>query len=97
MFHGQLPTSRIERGLSCKESWHYAGTLLTLPYLACHAKKYNKAAKGWPTSQKLTQKTEFPMILPVGPFHFSRGTVAAIRGNWNIMPANATPAIQMSA
>ena len=64
---------------------------LTLPYFACHAKKYSKAPNGWPTKQKLIQKMEFPMALPAGPCFFSIGAVIAISGNWNSIPTSATP------
>lgn len=64
---------------------------LTLPYLACHAKKYSSAPRGCPTRQKLTQKMQFPIVLPSGSRFFSNGAVMAINGSWNIMPKNATP------
>lgn len=65
--------------------------LLTLPYFACHAKKYNSAASGWPTRQKLTQKMQFPKILPFAPSIFSSGNVTYIIGICTIIPMNATP------
>lgn len=66
---------------------------LTLPYFACQAKKYSSAPRGCPTKQKLTQKIQFPMVLPRGSRIFSRGAVSAMRGNWNIIPTKATPGI----
>lgn len=54
---------------------------LTLPYLACHAKKYNSAPSGCPTRQKLTQKMQLPIVLPKGSRIFSKGAVRAIKGN----------------
>lgn len=67
--------------------------LLTLPYLACQAKKYRSAPSGCPTRQKLTQKMQFPMTLPSGPRIFSNGAVRLINGSWNIIPKNATPGL----
>ena len=67
----------------------YMWVLLTLPYLACQAKKYSNAANGCPTRQKLIQKMQLPMTLPCR----SRGNVAVMRGSWTIMPMKATPAI----
>lgn len=55
------------------------------------AKKYNKAARGCPTRQKLTQKMTLPIIFPLTPRIFSRGAVTAIKGNCNIIPVKATP------
>ena len=69
----------------------YVLILLTVPYLACQAKKYSNAAKGWPTRQKLTQNTQLPMTFPVTPWAFSSGTVAAINGIWITIPRKATP------
>ena len=66
--------------------------LLTLPYLACQAKKYNRAASGCPTRQKLTQKMQLPTIFPVVPSTRVKGRVIAINGSWMTMPRNATPA-----
>lgn len=77
-------------------SSHLAGVLLTLPYLACHAKKYSKAPSGCPTKQKLIQNTEFPIMRVDILFIRSRGRVAAMSGSWNIIPANATPAGRQS-
>lgn len=71
----------------------YAAILLTLPYLACHAKKYSNAPSGWPTRQKLTQNTELPMILVVGSSLRSNGRVNVMSGSCSIMPANATPVL----
>lgn len=75
---------------------HCRGILLTLPYFACQAKKYNNAPKGCPTRQKLIQKIEFPIIRPES-FILSSGWVTIISGNWSIIPANATPAREKSA
>jgi hypothetical protein len=36
----------------------------SLPYLACQAKKYNSAARGWPIKTNDTQKIVLPMIFP---------------------------------
>lgn len=78
----------------------YAGAFgvmrLTLPYLACQAKKYRRAPSGWPTRQKLTQKMQLPITLPDGPRIFSNGVVSAIKGSWNIIPKKATPATQLA-
>lgn len=68
------------------------GILLTLPYLVCQAKKYNYAANGWLTRQKLIQKIQLPMIFPFRPCIFSSGMVAKIIGICTIMPMKATPA-----
>lgn len=76
----QANQNRFIQTSICFETDH-AGVLLTLPYFACHAKKYNKAPSGWPTRQKLTQNTELPMILPVGSSIFSNGSVTVIRGS----------------
>jgi hypothetical protein len=67
--------------------------LLTLPYLACQAKKYMSAASGWPTRQKETQKMTLPRVFPVPPFILASGSVRKINGSWNIMPAKATPVL----
>jgi hypothetical protein len=56
-----------------------------------HAKKYMRAANGCPTRQKLTQKIQFPMILPLVPCIFSNGKVTKIRGICTTIPMNATP------
>jgi hypothetical protein len=67
--------------------------LLTLPYLACQAKKYMSAASGWPTRQKETQNMTLPRVFPVPPFILASGSVKKINGSWNIIPAKATPAL----
>lgn len=63
----------------------------TLPYFACHAKKYSSAASGCPTRQKETQKIMLPATLPRMPFIFWTVSVRMMRGIWIIMPAKATP------
>ena len=65
--------------------------MLALPYLACQAKKYMSAASGWPTRQKDTQKMTLPRSFPLPPFILASGSVRKIKGNWNIIPAKATP------
>jgi hypothetical protein len=79
--------------LKVKGTFHSGFILLTLPYFACHAKKYSSAAKGWPTKQKLTQKMQFPAILPLILCIFSKGMVAMIMGIWTTIPKKATPSI----
>lgn len=64
------------------------------PYLACQAKKYSNAASGWPTMQKLIQKVIFPMTFAARPSIRDNGSVAIMRGIWNIIPANATPLVK---
>lgn len=87
----QLPTATVERATAF-HYWPWDKTcLLTLPYLACQAKKYSSAPSGWPTRQKLSQKTQLPIIFPAWPFILSKGSVAAIRGSCSIIPAKATP------
>ena len=54
--------------------------LLTLPYFACHAKKYKSAARGCPTKTKLIQKIQFPIVLPPIPFILASSSVSAMSG-----------------
>ena len=68
--------------------------LLTLPYLACQAKKYRRAPRGCPTKQKLIQNMQLPMIFPVIPSIFVNGFVIIIKGSCITMPRNATPGIK---
>jgi len=71
---------RLEKK-QCYEKLPYSHcNLLTLPYLACQAKKYNSAANGCPTRQKLTQNIQLPVTFPFVPCILSRGKVPLIRG-----------------
>ena len=54
---------------------------LTVPYLACQAKKYSRAASGCPINVNDTQNIQLPTILPLIPFIFSKGLVRAMRGS----------------
>lgn len=67
----------------CTSEVYFTATrcLLTVPYLACHAKKYSSAASGCPISVKDTQKIQFPMTRPLRPCIFSNGAVIAISGS----------------
>lgn len=65
----------------------------TLPYLACHAKKYNSAASGCPTKQNEAQNIMLPTVLPSKPLICCNASVSAISGICSIMPINATPMI----
>lgn len=67
--------------MACNHDHGLAAILLTLPYFACQAKKYSNAPSGWPTRQKVTQNTEFPIILVVGSSIRSNGRVAVISGS----------------
>lgn len=95
IFHSYLTMTRFKKAylvLNARSSHAIQScVLLTLPYLACHAKKYKSAPRGCPTTQKLTQKNEFPMALPSGLLNFSKGAVTKINGSWNSMAMKATP------